>query len=56
MLALIGFINQKRNRITKTKIKKVKNQISQVGGNCENFLLLLTTNPFTIAKSCVPLF
>ena len=27
-----------------------------VDGNCEEILQLLSTNPFTIAKSCIPLF
>ena len=27
-----------------------------IDGNCEEILLLLSTNPFTIAKFCVPLF
>ena len=30
--------------------------MSQVDGNCEKLLSLLTTNAFTIAKPSVPLF
>ena len=30
--------------------------MSEVDGNREKLLSLLTTNAFTIAKSCVPLF
>ena len=51
------FYKLKTEHDCKNYNKKVKNQTSEiVDKNYEKNLLILTTKPFTIAKSCVPLF